>query len=129
MEAADNELLKILQRHCRMILGRRPKNKDFAYETREQITALLPSGHPRFDDVARELGMSSRTLARQLAQQGLTYKGLVDDTRHKLALRYLNDHFGVKQVTYLLGYSEVAALSHAFRRWTGSSSGQYRRKV
>ena len=73
--------------------------------------------------------MSSRTLARQLAEQGLTYKGLLDDVRRKLALRYLNDRFSVKQVTYLLGYSHVAAFGHAFRRWTGSSPGQYRRKV
>lgn len=129
VEAADNELLKILQRHCRQILGRRPKTKDFAYEARELITTLLASGHPKFDDVARELGMSSRTLARHLAEQNLTYKGLLDDVRHKLALRYLNDRIGAKQVAYLLGYSEVAAFSHAFRRWTGSSPGQYRRKV
>ncbi len=42
---------------------------------------------------------------------------------------YLNDLIGVKQVAYLLGYSEVAAFNHAFHRWTGSSPGQYRRKV
>ena len=73
--------------------------------------------------------MSSRTLARHLAELGFTYKGLLDDVRHELALSYLNDRIGVKQVTYLLGYSEVAAFSHAFRRWTGSSPGQFRRKV
>ncbi len=127
VEAADNELLKILRRHCRQTLGRRPRTKDIAYEARELITALLPSGQPSFDDVARELGMSTRTLGRQLAKQGLSYKGLLDEVRHKLALRYLNDRIGVKQVAYLLGYSEVAAFGHAFRRWTGSSPGRYRR--
>ncbi len=129
VDAADNELLKILRRHCRQILGRRPKTKDLAYEARELITALLPSEHPKFDDVAQELGMSSSTLARRLAEHGLTYKGLLNDVRYKLALRYLNDRIGVKQVAYLLGYSEVAAFSHAFHRWTGSSPGRYRRKV
>lgn len=129
VEAADDELLKILRRHCRQILGRRPGSKDLAYEARESITALLPSGQPKFDDVARELGMSSRTLARHLAERGLTYKGLLDDVRHQLALRYLNDRIGVKQVAYLLGYSEVAAFGHAFRRWTDSSPGRYRRRA
>ena len=129
VDAADNELLKILQRHCRQILGRRPRKNDLAYEARELITALLPSGHPKLDDVARELGMSSRTLARQLAEQELDYKGLLDDVRHKLALRYLNDRIGIKQVAYLLGYSEVAAFNHAFHRWTNSSPARYRQKI
>ncbi len=99
IETADNELLKILQRHCHQILGRPPRTKDLAYEARELITALLPSAHPKMDDVARELGMGSRTLMRRLAEQGLTYKGLVDDVRHKLALRYLGDRqINLKQV-------------------------------
>ncbi len=129
VDAADNELLKILRRHCRQILGRRPRTNDLAYEARELIATLLPSGQPKFDDVARELGMSSRTLARQLAEQELNYKGLLDDVRHKLALRYLNDRIGIKQVAYLLGYSEVAAFNHAFRRWTNSSPARYRQKI
>ncbi len=129
IETADNELLKILQRHCSQILGRRPRNKDLAYEARELITGLLPSGHPKMDDVARELGMGSRTLMRRLAEQGLTYRGLVDDVRHKLALRYLGDRqINLKQVVYLLGYSELPAFNHAFRRWTGLSPTQYRWK-
>ena len=74
--------------------------------------------------------MSSSTLVRRLAEQGLTYKGLLDDVRHELALHHLSEaRIGVKQVAYLLGYSEVTAFSHAFHRWTGSSPGQYRRKV
>ena len=98
-EGADNELLKILERHCRQILERPPRTKDLAYETRELIIALLPSGQPKMDDVARELGMGSRTLMRRLAEQGLTYKGLVDEARHKLALRYLDDRqINLKQV-------------------------------
>ena len=129
VEAADDELLKILKRHCRQILRTRPRTKELAFEAREMITALLPSGQPMIDDVARELGMSSRTLRRRLADQGLIYKQLVEDVRHKLALRYLRDRrIAFKQVVYLLGYSDLAAFNHAFRRWTGSSPSDYRQK-
>ena len=128
IESADNELLKILERHCRQILGARPKADDLGFEVRRLITTLLTSGHPKIDDVARELGMSSRTLTRRLAEDGLTFKGLLDEVRRKLALQYLKDgRISVKKVAYLLGYSEVPAFYHAFRRWTGTSPAQHRR--
>ena len=129
IEAADNELLKILKRHCRQILGTRPKADDLGFEVQQLITTLLPSGQPKIDAVAQELGMSSRTLTRRLAEDGLTYKGLLDEVRRKLALQYLRyRRISVKKVAYLLGYSEVSAFYHAFRRWTGSSPVQHRLK-
>ena len=129
VEAADDELLNILKRHCRQILGRAPRTKDLGFDVRELITALLPSGQPMIDDVARELGMGSRTLRRRLSEQGFIYTELVEEVRHKLALRYLNDsNITPTQAAYLLGYAELAAFNHAFRRWTGSSPSAYRRK-
>jgi AraC-like DNA-binding protein len=129
VEAADYELLKILKRYSRQVIGTRPKTKGLAFQVRELITALLPSGQPMIDDVARELGMGSRTLRRRLADQGLIYKEIVEDVRHKLALHYMRDkRISLKQMAYLLGYSDLAAFNHAFHRWTGSSPRDYRRK-
>ena len=127
VETADNELLKILKRHCEQILGARPKANDLAFEVQQAITTLLSSGQCKIDAVAQELGMSSRTLTRRLTEEGLSYKGLLDEVRRKLALRYLKDRrISLKQITYLLGYSEVSAFYHAFRRWTDSSPLQHR---
>jgi len=127
IETADNELLKILEHHCQLILGARPKADDFVFKVQELVTALLSSGQPRIDVVAQEFGMSSRTLTRRLADFGLTYKGLLEELRRKLAFQYLQDRrISVKQVAYLLGYSEVSAFYHAFQRWTGSSPVQHR---
>ena len=129
IETADNELLKILKRHCRQILGARPKADDIVFEAQRLITTLLPSRQPKIDAVAQELGMSSRTLTRRLAEDGLTYKDLLDELRRKLALQYLRDkRISIKKVAYLLGYSEISAFYHAFRRWTGSSPVQHRLK-
>jgi AraC-like DNA-binding protein len=129
VQAADDELLKILKRYCRQILGQPPRRKDLSFEVRELITALLPSGQATIDNVARELGMSARTLRRRLADEGLVYKHLLDDLRHKLALSYLSDkRISLKQVAYLLGYADLAAFNHAFHRWTGASPSTYRKK-
>ena len=123
---ADSELLKILKHHCQLILGARPEKEDLTYEVRRLITNLLPSGQPRMDTVAREFGMSARTLSRRLAAEGQTFKGLLDEVRRGLAFQYLKDRrISFKQVAYLLGYSEVAAFYHAFRRWSGASPLQH----
>ena len=124
---ADHELLKILKRHCRQILGRRPRTKELVFDVREAIIKLLPLGHPEMKNVARELGTSARTLARRLAERGQLFKDLVDEIRRELSLQYLKDkRITVKQIAYLLGYSEVAAFNHAFQRWTGLSPSGFR---
>ena len=121
------KLLKILKRHCEHILDSRPKTKELSFDVQHTITTLLSSGQCKIDAVAWELGMSTRTLMRRLAEEGLTYKGLLDDVRRRLALEYLKDrHISVKHVAYLLGYSEVSAFYHAFHRWTGSSPLRHR---
>ena len=102
---ADHELLNILKRHCRQILGRRPRTKELVFDVRETIIKLLPRGHPNMKNVAQELGLSNRTLARRLAERGQSFKDLVDDIRRELSLQYLKDkRITVKQVAYLLGY-------------------------
>ena len=94
---------------------------------RKAITDRLPSGQPKIDAVAAELGMSSRTLMRELAHLGVTYKSLLEEVRRNLAFRYLQDRrIRLKQIAYLLGYSETAAFYHAFQRWSGLSPAQYR---
>jgi AraC-like DNA-binding protein len=77
--------------------------------------------------VARRLRMSRRTLARQLACEGTTYKLLLDQMRHQRALNLLHTrHLQLTEVARLLGFAQVQAFHRAFKRWTGSSPCQYR---
>jgi AraC-like DNA-binding protein len=51
----------------------------------------------------------------------------LDSLRHRLALRYLEDRsISIQQIAWLLGYSEVGAFNHAFKRWTETSPGRAR---
>ena len=63
------------RRHLRQILGARPKADDFVFDVQQLITTLLPSGQSKKAAVAQELGMSSRTLTRRLAKDGLNQEG------------------------------------------------------
>jgi AraC-like DNA-binding protein len=64
--------------------------------------------------------MSQRTLARRLSSEGLTFAEVLDRLRSDLATRYLSDaDLSISQVAWLLGYREVSAFTHAFKRRTG----------
>jgi AraC-like DNA-binding protein len=80
--------------------------------------------------LARGLGMSVRTLARRLAEQGLTPARLVEELRQQLANRYLAERtFPLGRITYLLGYSDLSAFTRAFRRWTGRTPSEWRAEL
>ena len=79
------------------------------------------------DDVARSLGMSKRTLARKLSDEGLDFTEVLQQQRRDLAVRYLDDpKLQISKIAWLLGFSEVSAFTHAFKRWTGKTPSQMR---
>lgn len=93
-----------------------------AYLLRE-LTSGLPTAH----EVASALGLSQRSLQRKLQEIGLTYQNVLDETRHELARRYLDDpNKSVTEITFLLGFSEQSAFTRAFRRWSGMTPTGYR---
>ena len=71
--------------------------------------------------------MSVRSLSRHLAEEGTSFGMLLDGLRSRLAVHYLEDkQVSLQQITWLLGYSEVGAFNHAFKRWTGTSPSRAR---
>lgn len=86
---------------------------------------LLPqlhTGEISADGVARTLGFSRQTLFRRLRAEGATYEQVLDTLRHRMAMRYLTGaKVSVNETAYLVGFSEPAAFSRAFKRWTGKS--------
>jgi AraC-like DNA-binding protein len=109
---------------------RRPKptSRRFRSEVERRLEALLDSGEVGIDRIARDLGYSRQTLYRRLKSEGTTYERLLDDLRRRLALRLMREQgLAVKEAAYRLGFSDPAAFSRAFKRWTGSSPGEMRR--
>ena len=90
----------------------------------------LTSGTPSLNQLATALGMSQRTLLRKLGEIPLTYQKLLDEVRHELARRYLDDPGkSVTEIAFLLGFSEQSAFTRAFGRWSGMSPSTYRENV
>jgi len=92
----------------------------------DALQRLLPDGRSKISDVAHALGMSTRSLQRDLQSAGINFRDVLAATRERLAKHYLGTtgHSPV-EVAILLGYSEVATFSRAFRQWTGTSPAAF----
>ncbi len=80
--------------------------------------------------VAYNFNTTARALQRKLKEEGSCYLQIVDAVRKKLALNYLdNEHFTLKDISHMLGYTEPSAFLRAFKRWTGLSPTAYKAKI
>ena len=126
--SADPYLNKFLIAHFEEMLSGRPKTRgSFQSSVENAIVPILPHGKARVSDIARRLGISQRSLARRLALEGQTFSNVLEGLRSNLAENYLADEdLSISQIAWLLGYKEVSALTHAFKRWTGKTPRQAR---
>jgi AraC-like DNA-binding protein len=128
--SGDSQLLKILTAHADDLLAERQSITGLQSMVANHLASLLPSGESRAAMVAQQLGMSSRSLTRHLANEGTTFGEILDQVRQRFAARYLtDDRMSVQQIAWLLGYSEVAAFNHAYKRWTGTTPRRTRNAV
>jgi AraC-like DNA-binding protein len=126
--SGDSQLLKILTAHADDLLAERHSVTGLQSMVANQLASLLPSGEARAAAVARQLGMSQRSLTRHLAEEGTTFVEILEQLRQRLASRYLaDDRMSVQQTAWLLGYSEVGAFNHAYKRWTGAAPRRMRK--
>lgn len=101
---------------------------NFTARVRRQLRNLSPEAWPDFDTVARDLHLSSATLRRRLEEEGNSYRVITADLRRDLAIMLLSDtERSIADIAAYLGFAELSAFYRAFRKWTGSAPGDYRR--
>jgi len=83
-----------------------------------------PRAVPDLSTVARRLGRSERSLHRDLAKAGMSYRKVLDQVRADIAATWL-PRSSIADVSERLGYGEPRAFHRAFRRWHGISPAQW----
>jgi AraC-like DNA-binding protein len=86
----------------------------------------LAGQEPLLGAVGRRTGMSARTLRRRIDAEGASFRSLVESVRRERADELLGEGRTVKEVCFLLGFSEPSAFVRAFKRWTGRTPGTTR---
>jgi AraC-like DNA-binding protein len=124
---ADAHTLELCMAQCDVLMQRN--------ERRRGITAVVRSklfrksgGFPTLPEVAAELDVHPRTLRRQLAEEGTSFRALLNEARSTLAVDLLcNVGLNVEEVSKRLGYTDTSTFCHAFKRWHGVPPSAYPR--
>jgi AraC-like DNA-binding protein len=120
---ADPFLNRVLIAICEEAIARRTVSRgSIRTRVENEIATSLPHGKARAALIARRLGMSPRTLARHLAEEGTSFSKMLGEIRRDLAARYLKDEsLSISQIAWLVGFQDLGAFSHAYKRWNGTA--------
>jgi AraC-like DNA-binding protein len=121
----DSQLVRLMSDQCHQQLERRTQS-GFTGQVRQQILGALGLV-ASFEEVAKALAMSPRSLRRKLEAEGTNYKNLLDQERQQIAQQLLlGSKMKLDEMAFQLGYTDTASFSRAFRRWKGCSPGEFR---
>jgi AraC-like DNA-binding protein len=117
----------VLSERAEALLAELEASKTMRGRVERLLLPMLHTGQAAIAPVARQLGLSRQTLYRRLRAEGVTFEAVLDGLRHRLALHYLQGRkVSVNETAYLVGFSDRAAFSRAFKRWTGTGPGAAR---
>ncbi|AWN45724.1 AraC family transcriptional regulator [Methylobacterium terrae] len=102
---------------------------DVTDEVRRHLRSRIVQNRIEKDEVARNLAIHQRTLGRRLKAEGTTFRSIANQTRLGIAKQLLADtDMSLAQISSVLEFSEPAAFTHAFRRWTGTAPSAWRKE-
>lgn len=91
------------------------------------LKRILAGNRPDIQTVARELGLSSRTLQRKITEEGKSFRDLLLEARKELTRDYLTQPaIEINEAAYLLGYDDPNSFYRAFRSWEGTTPAEWR---
>lgn len=118
----------VLSNHAKDLLAQLEATTSVRGQVESHLLSILHSGNAAIAHVSAAMGCSRQTLYRRLKAEGVTFAHILDALRYRMALDYLSARkVSVNETAYLLGFSDPAAFSRAFKRWTGISPRDARR--
>jgi AraC-like DNA-binding protein len=126
--ARDSTVSDIVLRHCDEYLATLTSSSSIS-ERLDNLICVSLSCIPSLDRMAKAMGLSSRSLQRQLRAEGISYQELVKRYRMRQAKVLLRERRpNIKDVAYRLGFKDVSSFRRAFHAWTGKSVRAWQRE-
>lgn len=118
----SDSMWAVFEPSLRQRLAKLGASSSLSTRVRDHLLECLPAGEASAAAVAKRLGVSRRTLQRQLAQEGAAFNDVVREVREQLAMHYLTrTTVSYPEIALLVGYDEPSSFFRAFKRWTGST--------
>ncbi len=126
----DEGITQFLVSHLDQELAQIDDTPTLQTQTKGEIARALSEGLPKMADIARSMGLSARSFHRRLAEHGLSFQTLTEETRREIATAMLHeDRYALSEIAFLTGYSEQSAFNRAFKRWMGTTPAGYRKSL
>ncbi|KRP68469.1 AraC family transcriptional regulator [Pseudomonas veronii] len=124
----DRELLEIPLHYTRDIAWKTTQALKSTTETADVLAKQIADQElSKLATISRTIGLSPRTLQRRLEHCGIDFDALRDETRRSEAFQLLaSGKYSATEIAYMVGYSDPAHFTRAFKRWTGSPPSRYR---
>jgi AraC-like DNA-binding protein len=123
----NDELLEMLAPQFEKRLSEVQTKRSILEQVKWVLKRLLSGSRPDLVMVAKELGMSHRTLQRRITDEGSTFRQLLNETRHELVRQYLvNPAVEITEAAFLVGYEDPNSFYRAFRSWEGTTPAEWR---
>jgi AraC-like DNA-binding protein len=117
LPGADAPLAAVLREHAAGVIAAQTTAPAVTDRLRQVVAEQLASGGPSLSAAARRLALSPRSLQRRLAEDGTTWRDLVDEVRRDRAAVLLAGGLSRTAAAARLGFSDARALRAAQRRW------------
>jgi AraC-like DNA-binding protein len=125
----DPVLRRMLEGFADEVAAALPAHSGLADEVQRALVSRLSGGDIRLASIGREFALSTRSLQRRLASEGVSYQQLLEAARKAAAERYVTaSELGIGEIAFLLGYSEPAPFHRAFKRWFGRTPESVRKR-
>ncbi len=96
----------------------------------DQIAETMKTGTCTLEQISINLGLSQRTVQRLLEEEGTSFRRLTEEIRRAAAKRYLKEtSLPMKEIAFLLGFSEISTFSRAVKTWFGVPPKKYRQEL
>ena len=125
--SADPRLFALIKHYVADMLKSMPQEWDLIASLSYYIRQFLPLQECNLPRIAETLGIEPRTLQRQLAELNTSFSQILENVRREEAISYLtSSQMEIKEISYLLGYSDICVFTRSFKSWTGQTPTQYR---
>ncbi|HFI0426609.1 AraC family transcriptional regulator [Streptococcus suis] len=124
----NNIMWQYLETELNQHLAQQEREQSFAGYVQQELYSAIPSGFFFVEDIAHRLGVSVRTLQRNLTGENTSFKKELQVVQKAMTLSYLKIKLSIEEISSLVGYSEVNAFSRAFKNWTGMTVTDYRKQ-
>jgi AraC-like DNA-binding protein len=126
----ERSLKDFLRNAPENILVKYKNGSSLTARTRRRLRQCLPGALPEFELLAAEMNLTPATMRRRLHDEGTSYQSIKDQLRRDLAISYLShSDRSAMDIGLELGFSERSAFHRAFKKWTGASPGEFRRRI